>query len=176
MKYLLLTLLLLSLGGFGESEVYEGELLNVDGLVYKPRSLEPFTGKNVLWHRYSQLLRKGGYRDGKEDGLWEFYWNNGQLESKGNYSDGNREGLWVFYWNNGQLENKGNYIDGNRDGLWEYYHENGQPWAKGSYKDGKEDGLWECYEECYEKDGSVSEDYPKCYQNGKEVNLSICKQ
>ena len=152
MKYLLLTLLLLSLGGFGESEVYEGELLNVDGLVYKPRSLEPFTGKNVLWHRYSQLLRKGGYRDGKEDGLWEFYWNNDQLESKGNY------------------------IDGNRDGLWEYYHENGQPWAKGSYKDGKEDGLWECYEECYEKDGSVSEDYPKCYQNGKEVNLSICKQ
>ena len=156
MKYLLLTLLLFSLSGFGESEVYEGELLNRDGLVYKPRSLEPFTGKNVLWHRNSQLLRKGGYRDGKEDGLWEFYWNNGQLESKGNYSDGNRDGLWVFYWNNGQLENKGNYIDGNRDGLWEYYHKNGQLWAKGSYKDGKEDGLWECYEECYEKAISVS--------------------
>ena len=154
MKYLLLTLLLILTGceKLLEPEVYEGELLNRDGLVYKPRSLEPFTGKNVLWHRYSQLLRKGGYRDGKEDGLWE------------------------FYWNNGQLENKGNYIDGNRDGLWEYYHENGQPWAKGSYKDGKEDGLWECYEECYEKDGSVSEDYPKCYQNGKEVNLSICKR
>ena len=152
MKYLLLTLLLFSLSGFGESEVYEGELLNRDGLVYKPRSLEPFTGKNVLLHRNSQLLRKGSYRDGKENGLWE------------------------FYWNNGQLENKGNYIDGNRDGLWEYYHESGQPWAKGSYKDGEEDGLWECYEECYEKDGSVSEDYPKCYQNGKEVNLSICKQ
>ena len=112
-------MLLFSLSGFGESEVYEDELLNRDGLVYKPRSLEPFTGKNVLWYRNSQLLRKGSYRDGKE---------------------------------------------------------NGQLWAKGSYKDGKEDGLWECYEECYEKDGSVSEDYPKCYQNGKEVNLSICKQ
>ena len=104
MKYLLLTLLLFSLGGSGESEMYEGELLKRDGLLYKPGSLEPFTGKNVLWHRNSQLLRKGGYKDGKEDGLWE------------------------------------------------------------------------CYEECYEKDGSVSEDYPKCYQNGKEVNLSICIQ
>ena len=48
MKYLLLTLLLLSLGGFGESEVYEGELLKRDGLLYKPGSLERFTGKNVL--------------------------------------------------------------------------------------------------------------------------------
>ena len=152
MKYLLLTSLLFSLSGFGEPDLYEGKLLKRDGLLYKPGSLEPFTGKNVLWHHNSQLLRKGSYKDGKKDGLWK------------------------FYWNNGQLENKGNYKDGNRDGLWEYYHENAQPWAKGSYRDGKEDGLWECYEECYEKDGSVSEDYPKCYQNGKEVNLSICKQ
>ena len=47
MKYLLLTSLLFSLSGFGEPDLYEGKLLKRDGLLYKPGSLEPFTGKNV---------------------------------------------------------------------------------------------------------------------------------
>ena len=73
MKYLLLTLLLFPLSGFGEPDLYEGKLLKRDGLLYKPGSLDPFTGKNVLWHHNSQLLRKGSYKDGKKDGLFKYF-------------------------------------------------------------------------------------------------------
>ena len=65
MKYLLLTLLLFSLSGFGEPEVYEGELLERDGLYYKPRSLEPFAGALIGRHDNGQLRFKGKYIDGK---------------------------------------------------------------------------------------------------------------
>ena len=52
------------------------------------------------------------------------------------------------------------------------YHENGQLWFKHNRKDGKRHGLYEKYEE----DGTIKSGFPKCYQNGKKVDLSICKQ
>ena len=47
--------------------------------------------------------RKGNWKDGKPDGLWESYHENGQLSSKGHYKDGKRDGLWKFYYEDGQL-------------------------------------------------------------------------
>jgi len=33
--------------------------------------------------------------------------------------DGKRHGLWEWYYDNGQLWYKGYYINGQEDGLWE---------------------------------------------------------
>ena len=59
----------------------------------------------------------------------EFY-SNGKLENRINYqpkSDGGKEhGLTESYYENGQLHIKENYKDGNRDGLFESYYKNGQ--------------------------------------------------
>ena len=101
MKYLLLTLLLFSLSGFGEPEVYEGELLERDGLYYKPRSLEPFAGALIGRYDNGQLRFIGNYKDGKESGLWELYHKNGQLWEKGNYVDGKKDGLFKYYSEDG---------------------------------------------------------------------------
>jgi|TARA_R100000808_G_C2153259_1_gene163338 antitoxin component YwqK of YwqJK toxin-antitoxin module len=127
-----------------------------------------------LWEEYyenGQLLQKGNYIDGKANGVWESYWANGQLNRKGNYIDEERDGLWEWFYDNGQLNGKGNYIAGDREGVWETY---GRPMVKiRSYKDGMLHGL---YQNFHPQDGYSALDYPKCYQNGKEVNLSICKQ
>ena len=59
----------------------------------------------------------------------EFY-SNGKLENRINYqpkSDGGKEhGLTESYYENGQLHIIENYKDGNRDGLFESYYKNGQ--------------------------------------------------
>ena len=53
---------------------------------------------------------QGNYKDGREEGLWEYYGAQGQLIIKGNYKDGMQEGFWGFYID-GQLtdqeDNKG---------------------------------------------------------------------
>ena len=47
---------------------------------------------------------KGSYKDGKRDGPWERYYENGQLEKKGSYKDGELDGSWELYYDkNGQL-------------------------------------------------------------------------
>ena len=72
----------------------------------------------------------------RSEGLWEGYWDNGQLSSKGHYANGNQEGLWEGYYSNGQLWYKGHYVNGNREGYWEWYYSNGQLEFKGHYVNG----------------------------------------
>lgn len=50
--------------------------------------------------------KKGNYKDGKKDGLWEEYYKNGQLKSRKNYIDDREEGLRESYFENGQLREK----------------------------------------------------------------------
>ena len=132
---------------------------------------------------------------GEKDGLFEWYYKNGQLESKGNWNDGKRDGLFESYYENGQLESKGNWNDGKEDGLFERYYENGQSKGKNNWKDGKkEDGLFEGYWEngqlaaqvnlkdgkreglfeFYSKNGSL--EWTECFKNGERTDDSYCMQ
>ena len=48
------------------------------------------------------------------------------------------EGVWVYYYDNGQLDFKGNYKNGKKEGAWVAYDKYGAPWAMftGTFKDG----------------------------------------
>ena len=50
--------------------------------------------------------------------------------------NGKKDGLWVYYHDNGKLWKSGTFKDGKEDGPFVFYHENGQLWKKGTYKDG----------------------------------------
>ena len=85
------------------------------------------------------------YKDGKKDGLIEYYRLNGQLLAKGNHNDKGLDGPNEFYYDDGQLEYRINYKDGKKDGLWEEYYKNGQLKSRKNYIDNQEDGLRESY-------------------------------
>ena len=86
-------------------------------------------------------------------------------EEQGKLKDGKRDGPWVSYYDNGQVWRKGTFKNGKRDGPWIDYHDNGQLWSKGTYKVGKEDGPWFSYK----KDGTVWEEWTGTYRNGVKV-------
>jgi antitoxin component YwqK of YwqJK toxin-antitoxin module len=94
-------------------------------------------GKWVGYHDDGDLRYRGNYKNGKEEGEWVYYHDNGDLRYRGNYKNGKGDGEWVYYHENGQVSSKGNYKNGKRDGEWVYYHENGQVSMKGSYKNGE---------------------------------------
>jgi len=62
----------------------------------------------------------------QKHGIWEEYYDNGQLENKCNYINGKRDGLYECYYDNGQLYNKCNYLNGELHGLFESYYSNGE--------------------------------------------------
>jgi antitoxin component YwqK of YwqJK toxin-antitoxin module len=51
-------------------------------------------------------------RKGREQGLWEFYYDNGNIEMRGSFKDGKAEDIWEFYYDNGNIESKGLYVNG----------------------------------------------------------------
>jgi len=81
------------------------------------------------------LENKGTYKDGKKNGLYERYYENGQLKVKANYINGKKNGLFEWYDEKGQLEYEVNYKDGKKNGLWRQYNSNGKLVKNLIYKD-----------------------------------------
>ena len=151
MKHLLLTLLLILTGCDEEppAEIPSHLLVKNGGMTFEQGSKKPFTGVSVKYHENGEPEEKVTFEAGKEISETKF-----------------------IYYENGQLRAKGNYIDGKEDGLWESYYDTGQLMTKEIYKDGITHGLAKGYQE----DGTELSWSPQCYQNGEEVDLSICKQ
>jgi len=107
-----------------------------------------------------------------KDGLYEKYYDNGQLKFKGTMKDGKLNGPYETYlsgapilspfdflsvqdlprsfWQYGKptgslLLEKGTMKDGKKNGPFENYHGDGQVRERGIYKDGRFDGLYEWY-------------------------------
>jgi antitoxin component YwqK of YwqJK toxin-antitoxin module len=158
------------------------DLVYRDGLYYKKFTEVPFTGKTtgkiqgtfrngkmdgpyVRWYENGQLSSKGTHKDDEMVGPWVRYHDNGQLKEKGTYRDGKRDGPWVNYHDNGRLWIKETYKDGKNDGPAVWYYENGQLWSKGTWKDGKQDGTWVGYN----RDGTVNPYSKGNYKDSKKV-------
>ena len=107
------------------------DLVQREGTYYKKFTEVPFTGK-------IEGKSQGSFKNGKQEGAWVGYHDNGQLFYKGYYKNGKTEGSWVSYWRNGQLFSKGYYKNGKEEGSWVYYMDDGSvsTASTGTYKDG----------------------------------------
>ena len=74
--------------------------------------------------------------NGKKDGVWKYWHENGQLGYEVFYKDGKKDGVQKAWHDNGQLEYEYCYKDGKRDGVGKWLDENGQLGYEDCYKDG----------------------------------------
>ena len=119
MKHLLIIFSLLLTSVSWSKDVDWNDLIKRDGLWYEKFTNEPFTGN-------STGLKQGKVKDGKKDGVWLYYFENGQLYLKNTYKDGKKNGERLKYYDNGQLMEKGNYKEGKKIGEWLEYYKNGK--------------------------------------------------
>ncbi|HLG36239.1 MAG TPA: toxin-antitoxin system YwqK family antitoxin [Bacteroidia bacterium] len=130
-----------------------------------------------------RLSRQGKLDDqGREQGVWKEFFEDGKVKSEGSYKEGKREGLWSFFYNNQQTEQAGEYVKGKPSGEWKKFfadgklqrnefYENGKEngimteyssdsiiIAQGNYVEGKKDGLWKFNNGEYRGEGKFAED------------------
>ena len=106
------------------------DLVERNDLYYKKFTNVPFNGE-------ISGIESGKFKNGKKNGVWEWYYENGQLSTKVNYKDGEPEGFWESYHENGQLEYKGNVKDAKQDGLWEFFNKDGSLKKTETWKNGE---------------------------------------
>tara|TARA_Y100001954_G_scaffold79714_2_gene87675 strand:- start:3365 stop:3850 length:486 start_codon:yes stop_codon:yes gene_type:complete len=122
------------------------------------------------------LWYEGNLIDGKEDGVWTYYYQSGQVEQVINYKDGEPLSLKT-YCEDGQLLEEGqfNEVTGKRDGRWTHYYDCGLLKMEENFNDGKKEGFTRIYYlsgklyfEGYFNDGRFG--YGKCFdENGDNI-------
>ena len=95
--------------------------------------------KEIIRLCNAKHLREVNYKDGKRDGKWTSWYEDGLKLSEGNYKDGMKDGKWTSWYENGLKWTDRNYKDGKRDGKSSEWFANGQIKTEENYKDGKED-------------------------------------
>ena len=103
----LITILFISLLSSPSWSATIGDLVEREGLYYQKFTDVPYTGEVTG-------SEQGSFKNGKEEGSWASYWDNGQLMSKGNYKNGKKEGAWYTYNIDGTVRQHatGTYKDG----------------------------------------------------------------
>jgi len=80
---------------------------------------------------------EGYYLDGKQDGDWTTYYQNGQRSAVDHFRNGVQDGLHQSWYANGQMAARGYYKNGKREGTWKRWDPDGiRNWEE-VYKDGK---------------------------------------
>jgi antitoxin component YwqK of YwqJK toxin-antitoxin module len=95
-------------------------------------------GPFVLYRPDGSLMMRGEYRDGKQNGEWTMWYDNGQKASIDHYKDGVQDGEHIGWYTNGKISAIGQYRNGKREGVWKRWDPQGfRNWEE-VYKDDKQ--------------------------------------
>jgi len=91
--------------------------------------------KSVEYHPNHSIFIEGGYKNGKREGEWKSWYDNGNLWSVGTFKQGVQVGTTMTYYENGNLRYSGTYDkEGKRIGKWKFFDENNNPLEPIEYK------------------------------------------
>ncbi len=133
----------------------------------------------VLKHEYypnGKVKREASFRDGKREGIWREFDEEGNVIKSQTYkkgslvgegivdTDGKRRGEYKEFYSDSTLRAEGIFVDGERSGEWKFYYPNGQLQEIGSYDKGQPNGPWVWYYDNGQK--QIEEQFYKGQPNG----------
>lgn len=96
------------------------------------------------YYRNDQMMYQGIEDDDDiKQGIWQWWYDNGQLQEKGQYKHGIKIGTWKQWHSNGQLEYLCSFENGKENETCQEWHSNGQLSSKAKYIDGKIEGNYQ---------------------------------
>lgn len=97
----------------------------------KPKAISflPSSGneivKQVTYHENGQIKTEGSFSNGKRDGEWKSFYEDGTPWSLNTYKEGILDGAYMAWHENGQVRIEGQYINGVETGIWKYFTADG---------------------------------------------------
>ena len=114
------------------------------GLIFKQGDSKPFSG--VVKDTVNGKMIEYEVIDGKKNGEFKTYFNNGKLEMVGRIKENLNQRKWTYYYQTGQVESEGTFKDDLPVGKWKWFYENGRIKEEGIYVKGDREGRWVLYE------------------------------
>ena len=140
-NYLIISLLIFSVGFCQSKKEYHiNDLLFDDGIVKMKFSNEIPNGRVYFWNSKNKVYI-GNIKNGKQDGFWTLWYENGRKIMEGTFKNGEQDGLHTFWYENGKEETRVRFKNGKQNGLMTKWYENGMIKEEGIFKDGKPEGF-----------------------------------
>ena len=145
----------------GLSEEYTRESFLDEACNYKDDKKD---GLCKLYGREGKLREERQYVAGEQRGPFTGYWPNGKVQEKGRLDEnGRRDGLYERFREDGTPDEAVPYAHGARDGLAKEWHPNGQLHREVTWKADRQNGLSRTFHE----NGQLAD--TNCTQNGTSV-------
>jgi len=118
---------------------------------YIQLNIKPMTKEltpHIEYHPNGNVYIKGQKNFvGQREGLWEYFWNNGNIERRIPYKEGKRDGIAESFYEDGNIRRRIPYKEGKMDGIEEWFDKQWNIKARIPFKEGKEDGIAERFDE-----------------------------
>jgi antitoxin component YwqK of YwqJK toxin-antitoxin module len=101
-----------------------------------------FDGLYLTWYENGQKKNEGNYNNGEKVGKWTYWFDSGKKEKEETYKNGKNDGKVTSWFDSGKKEKEETYKNGNPDGLYLTWYENGQKKNEGNYNNYKYVGKW----------------------------------
>jgi uncharacterized protein len=98
--------------------------------------------------RYANNQAKvtGNFEEGKAEGIWIWWYQNGTKMSEGEFINGKRNGTWQTWYSDGHKKSKATYVHDKLNGPYLSWFENGTIKSIRNYKDDLLNGLQQYYD------------------------------
>lgn len=127
-----------------ESPKSKKQIINIDSIIYKPGTKEPFNG---TWKGGIDSLKlEFDVVNGKKEGNFRAYYPNGKLLMSGLMKNNHNVGEWKYYYDNGAIESSGYFEDDKPEGRWLWYYSDSTLKQSGYFHLGIRDSIWKSYD------------------------------
>jgi antitoxin component YwqK of YwqJK toxin-antitoxin module len=149
MKNILLVIALLgSLCSCSQQEVIISESELPGYVFYLPGKITPYTGKCIMYFYGTTVVKEEmNFKKGILDGPYTSYYADGSVKRKGGYRNGKFHGSWEYWSNEGNKSYEVFFINDSLQGQYITYFPSGKLHEQGAYKKNYPYGTWSVYDE-----------------------------
>ena len=130
---------------------------------------KPFSGIQFILDGKKDTVLYASYYNGKPEGRYETWFDNGKPAEERWYHDGKKTGTHRQWYPDGRKRFEAQMVDDHYEGHMKTWFDNGQLYQYFNYKDGQETGM----ERMWKRDGTVMVNYES--KNGRKYGLTGVK-
>ncbi|MBN2524099.1 MAG: toxin-antitoxin system YwqK family antitoxin [Bacteroidales bacterium] len=117
-------------------------------IFYLPDQIKPYTGRCIMHYNNTGIIKQEmTFRNGKLDGEFITYYKDGSINRKGEFIDGRYNGKWEQWAENGKKLYEVHYKNDSLCGDFRIWYSTGVLKQKGVYAENTRSGLWIEYDE-----------------------------
>ncbi len=144
--YYIATLLIFTSCSYSGIVISESEL--PEEVFYLVDQIKPYTGRCVMYYNNTEIVKQEmTFKDGKLEGTLISYYENGNIKRKGEYANGRYNGKWEQWAENGKKLYEVHYKNDALYGEFMIWYPTGVLKQKGIYAENSRSGLWTEYDE-----------------------------